>query len=147
MNPMTANGNKLEHGNKNKSVPDIIMSAADINTDTVRGLDVGMKEGIDDLLIDPADSGSTSLPQTQTQTQIDQDAVMMEKERIFMGEINRMITQYNAKNKWQHDAPMNCLPQKRPSSSLTVTHTRRKESTGMLQKDASSTIVNIDFKD
>eukprot|EP00814_Leptocylindrus_danicus_P012642 CAMPEP_0116033404 /NCGR_PEP_ID=MMETSP0321-20121206/18968_1 /TAXON_ID=163516 /ORGANISM="Leptocylindrus danicus var. danicus, Strain B650" /LENGTH=60 /DNA_ID=CAMNT_0003509471 /DNA_START=34 /DNA_END=213 /DNA_ORIENTATION=+ len=60
---MTANGNELEHGNNNKSVPDINISSADINTDMARGLDVGMVEGTNDQLIDAADSGSTSLPQ------------------------------------------------------------------------------------
>ena len=56
---------------------------------------------------------------------------MMEKERIFMGEINRLIDQYNAENKQQTDASARSLPQKRPSSSLTVTNNRRKKSTGM----------------
>ena len=77
---------------------------------------------------------------TSSQTQTDQDAVMMEKERIFMDEINRMILKYNAENKQQDDASMNRLPQKRPASSLTVTHKRCKESTGMLRKDPLLTI-------
>eukprot|EP00814_Leptocylindrus_danicus_P003899 CAMPEP_0116023594 /NCGR_PEP_ID=MMETSP0321-20121206/11708_1 /TAXON_ID=163516 /ORGANISM="Leptocylindrus danicus var. danicus, Strain B650" /LENGTH=480 /DNA_ID=CAMNT_0003494951 /DNA_START=197 /DNA_END=1636 /DNA_ORIENTATION=+ len=106
------------------------MSAADINTDTVRDLDVGMKEGIDDLLIDPADSGSTSLPQMQTQTQTDQD-VVTEDERIFMGEINRLIDKYKSEYEQQDNASTSCLPQKRSSSSLTVTNKRHKESTAM----------------
>eukprot|EP00814_Leptocylindrus_danicus_P012405 CAMPEP_0116033390 /NCGR_PEP_ID=MMETSP0321-20121206/18951_1 /TAXON_ID=163516 /ORGANISM="Leptocylindrus danicus var. danicus, Strain B650" /LENGTH=58 /DNA_ID=CAMNT_0003509437 /DNA_START=1 /DNA_END=173 /DNA_ORIENTATION=- len=55
----------------------------------------------------------------------------MEKERIFMGEINRLIVKHNAEYKDQGDSSTRSLPQKRPSSSLTVTHKRRKESTVM----------------
>ena len=127
---MKANGNELEHTNNNNSVPDISISAADTDIDIVGGLDVGLVEGTDDLKLPAAASVDTSL-QTQTQTQTDQDAVLAEKERIFMGEINRMIDQYNAENKWQADASTSSLPQKRPASSLIETTKRRKESTGM----------------
>ena len=125
---MKANGNELEHANNNNSMPDISISAAEIDIDIVGGLDVGLVEGTDDLKLPATASVDTSL---QTQTQTDQDAVMMEKERIFMGEINRQIDKYNAENKQQDDALTSCLPQKRSASSLTVTHKRRKESTGM----------------
>ena len=127
MNPKKANGNDLDRTDNKISAPDIIMSAADFNRDVARGLAVGMVEGTDKLPMAAAASGRTS---SQTQTPTDQDAVMMEKERIFMGEINRMIDKYNAENK-QQAASMSCLPQKRPASSLTVTHTRCNESTGM----------------
>ena len=138
MNLMKANGNDLVHTENKISVPDIIMSATDINTDAVRGLSVDIVEGSDDL---PIAAAASSLTQT------DNHAVVTEEEIIFMSDLNQMIDQYNAKNRQQAEASTSCLPQKRPSSSLTVTHTRRKESTGMLQKDASSTIVYIDFKD
>ena len=39
MNPMKANGNELEHTNFNISVPDISISAAEIDTDIVRDMD------------------------------------------------------------------------------------------------------------
>ena len=134
MYSMKANGTELEHTNNNNSVPDISISAADTDIDIVGGLDVGLVEGTDDLKLPATASVDTSL---QTQTQTNQDAVMMEKERIFMGEINRQIDQYNVENKQQDNASTSCLPQKRASSSLTETTKRRKESTGMFQKDAS----------
>ena len=134
---MTANANELNHTNNKISVPEIIMSAADINIDVVGGKDVGMVEGEDELPIAAPASGDTS---SQTQMQVDQDDDLAEKERIFMGTINQMIDQYNAKNKQQDDASLSCLPQKRPASTLTETNKRRKESTGMLQKDALLTI-------
>jgi len=126
MYSMKANGNELEHTNYNNNVPDISMSAADMDIDVVGGKDVGMVEGTGNQQMAAAASVDPS-----SQTQTDQDAIMMEKERIFMDEINRMIRQYNAENKQQDDASVNRLPQKRPASSLTVTHKRRKESTEM----------------
>ena len=141
MYSIKANRNELENTNNNKSVPDIKISAADINSDIVRGMDVVMAEcNGDDLKLPAAASGGPS-PQTQAQT--DQDAVMTEKERIFMSELNRMIDQYNAENKQQADASMPCLPQKRPGSSFAVTHKRRKESTGMLHKKTSLKFILI----
>jgi len=90
---------------------------------------VGTAEGTDELPIPAAASGDTS---SQTQTQTDEDAVMAEKEKIFMGDLNRMIDKYNAKKrKQQDDALTSCLQQKRPASTLTVTDTRHKESTVM----------------
>ena len=125
---MNANGNKLELTNNNTPVPDKIISAADINTDAVRGLAVGIVEGTNDLPIAADASGSTS---SQTQTQTDHHAVVTEEERIFMSDLNQMVDQYNAKIRQQAEASMSCLPQKRPSSSLTVPHKRRDETTGM----------------
>ena len=136
---MKANGKDQDHTNNNNSVPDISTSAVNIKTDVASGLDEGMVEGTEDSKLPAAASGDTS-SQTQTQTQVDQDAVLAEQERIFMSDINQMIDQYNAKNKQQDDASMNFLPHKRPASTLTVTNKRRKESTGMLQKDAPLTI-------
>eukprot|EP00814_Leptocylindrus_danicus_P002452 CAMPEP_0116025168 /NCGR_PEP_ID=MMETSP0321-20121206/12860_1 /TAXON_ID=163516 /ORGANISM="Leptocylindrus danicus var. danicus, Strain B650" /LENGTH=303 /DNA_ID=CAMNT_0003497255 /DNA_START=851 /DNA_END=1762 /DNA_ORIENTATION=+ len=129
MNPMNATGNELEHINNNKSVPYISISAADIKTDDVkRGLAAGMVvEGTDDLQMPTAAGSGTS-----SQTDQDQEAVMMEKERIFMGELGRMIDQYNAAIKQQTDASTSCLPQKRPSSSLSINNTRHKESSVMI---------------
>eukprot|EP00814_Leptocylindrus_danicus_P016738 CAMPEP_0116023680 /NCGR_PEP_ID=MMETSP0321-20121206/11774_1 /TAXON_ID=163516 /ORGANISM="Leptocylindrus danicus var. danicus, Strain B650" /LENGTH=358 /DNA_ID=CAMNT_0003495083 /DNA_START=85 /DNA_END=1162 /DNA_ORIENTATION=+ len=123
---------------------DINISAADINTDQISDLDVGM--------VEVEDSDNQMLPAAVTsggailQTPPDQDAVVTEKERIFMSDLNRMITQYNAHNKWQDDASTRCLPQKRPSSSLTVTHERREESTAMNTSIEIKTLLKAEEK-
>mmetsp|Transcript_4432 Transcript_4432/g.6777 ORF Transcript_4432/g.6777 Transcript_4432/m.6777 type:complete len:122 (-) Transcript_4432:753-1118(-) len=115
---MKANGNELEHSNSKKSVLDISISAADINVDITRGMDMGMVEGEDSPPIAVVGSGGTS-----SQTDPHEQYPETEPERILMGELNKLIDQYNAEIS---SRLMICLLQKRPSSSsLTVTHKRR----------------------
>mmetsp|Transcript_24891 Transcript_24891/g.38501 ORF Transcript_24891/g.38501 Transcript_24891/m.38501 type:complete len:279 (+) Transcript_24891:122-958(+) len=120
------------------------MPTAYINTDVLsRDVAVGsMVDGTDDLptAAAAATSGHTGSYRPSSQTDphtCTQQDFETEQERIFMSDLNRMIDQYNAKNKQQQaGASTTCLPQKRTCSSLTVSHKRLKESSTVANNNA-----------